>query len=98
MTEQQNPNPFNDNIQPSLSALVLSLTATALAYLGNPINPELENPEPDFPLARYTIDTIEMLKAKTEGNRTTEETELFDDVLAQLRLIYIQKTRTEPQG
>ncbi|MGB9742088.1 MAG: DUF1844 domain-containing protein [candidate division WOR-3 bacterium] len=96
MTEGQNLNQFADDIQPSLSALVLSLTATALAYLGNPINPEAEIPEPDFPLARYTIDTIQMLKDKTAGNRTPEETELFDDILAQLRLIYLQKTRINP--
>jgi|UniRef100_A0A7V3PTE4 hypothetical protein len=95
MTEQQKPNRLAEDIQPSLSALVLSLTATALAYLGNPINPGADNPAPDYPLALYTIDTIQMLKEKTEGNRTTEETELFNDILTQLRMIYIQKTRPE---
>lgn len=92
MTEQQNPNQFDKNIQPSLSALVLSLTATALAYLGNPITPQTDAVEPDYPLARYTIDIIQILKEKTEGNRTAEENALFDDILTQLRLIYIQKT------
>ncbi len=92
MTDQHNQEPCTGELPPSLNGLILTLTATALAYLGQPVNPDSNNPEPDFHLARYTIDTIQMLREKTEGNRTTEETELIDDVLTQLRLIYIQKT------
>ena len=84
-----------EQIPVSLSTLILSLTATALAYLGNPITPESEKTEPNLPLARYTIDTIEILKEKTEGNRTKEETELLEEVLTQLRLIYLQKTKDQ---
>jgi hypothetical protein len=93
MIEENQQNFSPEDIPPSLSTLILSLTATALAYLGNPITPESERTEPNLPLARYTIDTLEMLKEKTEGNRSKEETELFDEVLTQLRLIYIEKTR-----
>ncbi len=92
MTEQHDHESCAGELPPSLNGLILTLTATALAYLGQPVNPDGNNPEPDFHLARYTIDTIQMLKEKTEGNRTNEETELIDDVLTQLRLIYIQKT------
>ncbi|MEO0004558.1 MAG: DUF1844 domain-containing protein [candidate division WOR-3 bacterium] len=90
MTEQITP----EEIPASLSTLILSLTATALAYLGNPITPESEKTEPNLPLARHAIDTIEILKQKTEGNRTKEETELIEEVLTQLRLIYLQKAKS----
>lgn len=92
MTDQHDHELCAGELPPSLNGLILTLTATALAYLGQPLNPDGNNPEPDFQLARYTIDTIQMLKDKTEGNRTAEETELIEDVLTQLRLIYIQKT------
>lgn len=92
MTEQITP----EEIPASLNTLILSLTATALAYLGNPVTPESEKTEPNLPLARHAIDTIEILKRKTEGNRTKEETELIDEVLTQLRLIYIQKAKNTP--
>ncbi len=95
MTEPKEENMPPEQIPVSLSTLILSLTATALAYLGNPITPESEKTEPNLPLARYTIDTIEILKEKTEGNRTKEETELLEEVLTQLRLIYLQKTKDQ---
>jgi len=52
--------------------------------------PGTEKVEINMPLAKLTIDTIDMLKAKTEGNRTPDETSLFDDVLYQLRLSYVK--------
>ncbi|MGQ9708087.1 MAG: DUF1844 domain-containing protein [bacterium] len=93
MIEENQPDRSAPEIPASLSTLILSLTATALAYLGNPITPEREKSQPNLPFARYTIDTIEMLKQKTEGNRTKEETELLEEILTQLRLIYLEKTK-----
>jgi hypothetical protein len=72
----------------SLSTLVLSLSATALAYMGHPL-PGTPKPDKDLRLARHSIDTLEMLRAKTEGNRTEEETKLFEDLLYQLRLTFV---------
>jgi hypothetical protein len=74
----------------SLGGLVLSLSAAALAYLGEKVAPEGQNPDADLALARHTIGTLEMLKAKTEGNRTPEEDKLFDEMLYQLRMAYVQ--------
>ena len=42
--------------------------------------PGTEEVEVNLPLAKLTIDTLDMLRAKTEGNRTADETSLFDDV------------------
>lgn len=74
----------------SLGGLVLSLSAAALAYLGEKVAPEGQNPDADLALARHTIGTLEMLKTKTEGNRTPEEDRLFDEMLYQLRMAYVQ--------
>ena len=74
----------------TLGGLVLSLSAAALAYMGEKVAPEGQNPDANLVLARHTIGTLEMLKTKTEGNRTPDENKLFDEMLYQLRMAYVQ--------
>lgn len=81
---------MSEELPASLSTLVLQLAATALHYLGRPITEGNSRPEVNLPLARHTIDTLEMLKQKTEGNRSPKETELLNDLLYQLRIAYLQ--------
>ena len=47
----------------------------------------------DLPRARLHIDLLAVLQEKTRGNVTAQETALLDDLLAQLRLRYVEKTR-----
>lgn len=99
MSEETKPSPAAEQNTPaSLSALILSLAATALAYLGRPLTPDAPKTELNLPLARHTIDTLEILKEKTEGNRTREETELLNDILYHLRLTYLQATKNARPG
>ncbi|MGQ9678024.1 MAG: DUF1844 domain-containing protein [bacterium] len=81
---------MSEELSASLSALLLSLAATALHYLGRPITEGNSKPEVNLPLARHTIDTLEMLKQKTEGNRSPDETKLLNDLIYQLRIAYLQ--------
>jgi hypothetical protein len=46
--------------------------------------------EPDGLLARQTIDTLEMLREKTRGNLDPEETMLFENLLYELRLRFVE--------
>ena len=67
----------------------------ALGLLPNPMTDE---PEVQLDQARYTIDTLEMLQQKTEGNRTPEESKEFEQVLHELRMAYLavqQETTSE---
>ncbi|NPV14472.1 DUF1844 domain-containing protein [candidate division WOR-3 bacterium] len=93
MSNENSQNQTPEEIPATLSALILSIAATALHYLGRPLTGESTKTELNLPLARHTIDTLEMLKTKTEGNRSTEETELLNDLLYQLRLAYLQATQ-----
>lgn len=74
----------------SLSELFLSLSAAALSYLGHEVLPGQKPSAVNLAYARHTISTLEMLRVKTEGNRTEEETRLLDDILYQLRLAFIR--------
>ena len=70
--------------------LVWSLSAATLTYLGRGIAPGQEKPEVNLKFAKHTIATLEMLKTKTEGNRTEDETKLLDEMLYELRLAYVK--------
>lgn len=85
----------------SLSDLFLSLSAAALTYLGQEVVPGKDKPEVNLLHARHTISTLEMLKLKTEGNRTEQESSLLDELLYQLRTAFIraeaeQRSRPTP--
>ena len=71
--------------------LVLSLRAQAEMQLGLfRFGDESEKPEPDFDLARHTIDVMAVLLEKTSGNLTLEEKRLLENSLTELRFRYTQ--------
>jgi hypothetical protein len=49
-------------------------------------------PEPDLGGARHVIGIVEMLKEKTEGNRSEEEEQLLESLLYELRMAYVRVT------
>jgi len=82
----------------TLSSHVFQLATAALVYLGAAKLPGDEKVEVNLPLAKLTIDTLDMLKTKTEGNRTADETSLFDDVLYQLRMSFVKSESAAPSS
>jgi hypothetical protein len=74
----------------SFTAHVFQVATAALVYMGAAQVPGAEKVEKNLPLAKLTIDTLDMLKAKTDGNRTPDETALLDDLLYQLKLAFVQ--------
>ena len=80
----------------SFSSHIFQLATAALVYMGAAKLPGAEKVEVNLPLAKLTIDTLDMLKAKTEGNRTADETALLDDVLYQLRLAFVKAESAPP--
>jgi len=80
----------------SFSAHIFQLATASLVYMGAAKLPGTDKVETNLPLAKLTIDTIDMLKVKTEGNRTPDETALLDDVLYQLRLAFVKAESTPP--
>jgi hypothetical protein len=78
--------------EPSLPSLVISLATQAMGALGLLAGPDGQPlpAEPEY--AKYLIDTIGMLDAKTKGNQTAEETAMFEDALHQLRMTFVAVT------
>ena len=73
---------------PDFTTFVYSLSTSALMQLGEIENPETGKKDTNFQLARHTIDLLEMLREKTEGNLTEEEKKLMEGVLGDLRTCY----------
>ncbi len=76
--------------EPDFGSFVSGLGMQALMLLGEFADPESKEPKPDYEQAKYTIDLIDMLKKKTEGNLTKEESDLVEHLLYDLRMRYVK--------
>lgn len=95
--QSQAPPPQAEPLPPQVdfAGFVLSLATSALYHMGYVGDPEHDQPapEPDLPLARQTIDTLEMLQLKTRGNLDTEEIRLIEGVLYELHLRFVEASK-----
>ena len=66
----------------------------AMLYLGAIPDPRTGEMLEDLELAEYKIDLLGMLQSKTEGNLDADEKERVVAVLYQLRMIYLEKTKS----
>ncbi len=77
---------------PSFFDLVAMLAEPVPIYLGDarlPDGQSAENPE----MARFYIDLMDVLRQKTLGNLSAEESAFLEDLLYRLRVRYVQKSR-----
>lgn len=72
------------------SNFILSLNTSALIHLGDLPDPQTRERIYDIQSAKQTVDILELLKTKTEGNLDSEEIRLLDDVIYDLRLKYVK--------
>jgi hypothetical protein len=71
--------------------LILSLKAQTEMHLGMyHFGEDKDRPDPDFRVARHTIDLLAMLQEKTRGNVSMEEGRLVDNALTELRFRFVQ--------
>jgi hypothetical protein len=78
------------------ATFALSLGSSALYHLGVVAHPETGQrvEPPELALARHTIDTLEMLQAKTRGNLDAKEAELIESLLYELRLRFVEAEKS----
>ena len=75
--------------EPSLPLLATTLATQAMSALGFVPHVVTGKTEVDLPQAKHFIDTLAMLQAKTEGNRTAEESDVLEAILHELRMSYV---------
>ncbi len=80
------------------NAFVLSLGSSAIIHLGEAPDPTTgEKIAANFPMAQQSIDLLALLQEKTRGNLSAEEAKFLDNMLYDLRLLYVQVSQ-RPAG
>jgi hypothetical protein len=94
--EEPEPAPAPPPLPPAdFAALVLSFASSALLHLGLVEDPQTGRPaEKSLPLARHSIDLLELLEAKTRGNLSPDEAALLTNLLTELRVRYVECSRS----
>jgi hypothetical protein len=75
------------------SNFVAMLANNVVMFLGQVPDPVTRQRHRDLAQAKHTIDILIMLRDKTRGNLSVEETQLLDDVLSQLQMAYVTVSR-----
>lgn len=77
---------------------VLSLAHTAAFHFGDVPDPLTGKPSTaNLPAAQQIIDILALIEQKTRGNLTAEERQLLEQVLYELRLRYVEASKTAPE-
>ena len=77
----------------SFANFLLSLASQAAAAMGLAENPVSGKRTADLELSRYWLDVLGMLHEKTKGNLHPQEQKLFDGLLGDLRMQFVQLAR-----
>lgn len=88
-TDHQHQQPF----QLDFSTFIMSLTSSAFYHLGDIADPETGKTETNLPAVHQTIDMLTMLREKTQGNLSTEENKLLEQLIYELQMKYVAKTK-----
>lgn len=75
----------------NFSTFVFSLNSSALVHLGALADPISGKVQKSLAVAKQTIDILGILKEKTAGNLTEDENGLLENVLRDLRMLYVKE-------
>jgi hypothetical protein len=93
---QQAASPEGQAQQPfqiDFSTFIMSLTSSAFYHLGDIADPETGKTETNLPAVKQTIDMLIMLREKTQGNLTEEEAKLLEQLVYELQMKFVAKSK-----
>lgn len=89
-TQQQEGDSYH---KPTFKIFVSSLSMQAMIALGRLENPLNKKQEKNLEQARYLIDTLEIIEAKTKNNLDEEEKKMIEEALFSLRMLYVEEKK-----
>ncbi len=89
--EDQSP---HEEFKMTFETLILSLSSTAMVQMGIIPDPTTNQPAKHLPAAKQTIDILEILQQKTKGNLDESEGKLLENILYELRMIYLEVSQS----
>jgi hypothetical protein len=90
---RREPAPPAGAAERSLVGLLMMLGSEALIALGEAPDPVSGQRHRELPHAAGVIDLLLLLREKTEGNRSPEETQVVDELLYDLQMRYVNATK-----
>ena len=76
----------------TLAGLFIMFATSALVALGESPDPLTGRVQKDLAQASEAIDILVLLREKTEGNRTLEESDLLEQIIYDLQLRFVRAT------
>jgi hypothetical protein len=77
----------------SLAGLFMMLASSAVVALGDAPDPVTGQRQADLAQAADVIDLLVLLREKTEGNRSGEESQILEELVYDLQLRYVRATK-----
>lgn len=77
----------------TFTTFLMGMASSAFIHMGAAPHPETGQTAQDLVLARQSLDLLAMLRDKTRGNLTPDEERLFDGLLTDLRLRFVEAAK-----
>jgi hypothetical protein len=90
------PQQEKTSFQIDFATFVMSLSQSAFYQLGEVPDPLTGQTEINLPAVHQTIDMLMMLREKTTGNLTPEESKLMEQMIYELQMKYVAKSKQQP--
>ncbi|MEW6171390.1 MAG: DUF1844 domain-containing protein [Candidatus Omnitrophota bacterium] len=93
--EKLDPLKKDNPIEPKVDFIffISTLGIQASIALGQIANPVTNTTERDLKQAKFLIDTLDVIKEKTLGNLNMEENNLLENMLYELKMVYLAKNK-----
>lgn len=87
--------PSVDAQQIDFSTFIFSLATGAFIHLGLAPDPSSNQVQKDLALAKQDIELLAMIKDKTKGNLSSDEQKLFESLLTEVRLRFVEASKSK---
>jgi hypothetical protein len=81
-------------LEANFSVLTMSLASSAVMALGLAPDPQTQKIHKDKNMAKFNIDLLIMLRDKTKGNLSSEESQFIESVISDLQIKFVQENKT----
>lgn len=78
-----------EKMEASLSVLIMSIASSALMSMGLAPSDESGRVSKDKNMARFNIDLLLVLKEKTKGNLSSDESQFLDNLITDLQMKFV---------
>ncbi len=92
---QQSPQSSGEMTRRFIEFVLMQAQQVAL-MLGQMPGPDGKSMKPNLPVAKIFIDQLDMIREKTRGNLTAEESNLLNKVLTDLQMAFVEADKVTP--